>query len=172
MFNVITYRLKSIIFIHILSSFSYHMLLMRHRSKISLLTSMFVFGITINTTLAQSLVRYNFDIDFAINAYAQQKYSSSLDIPGKVVNSKYLHITDQKYIQGKLGYDTISGIVVNNVAKNISFATIYAALYDKNNTFITMESGFVSVSLLNPGGKSPFAIDIFGVKDVDHYTLF
>ena len=35
-----------------------------------------------------------------------------------------------------------------------------------------MESGFVSVSLLNPGGKSPFAIDIFGVNDVDHYTLF
>jgi hypothetical protein len=78
---------------------------------------MFVFGITIITTLAQSLVLYNFDIDFAINAYAQQKYSSSLDIPGKVVNSKYLHIIDQKYLQGKLGYDTINGTIVNNVAK-------------------------------------------------------
>ena len=30
----------------------------------------------------------------------------------------------------------------------------------------------LSLSLLNPGGKSPFAIDIFGVNDVDHYTLF
>jgi hypothetical protein len=39
---------------------------------------MFVFEITMITTLAQSLVLYNFDIDFAINAYAQQqKYSDS-----------------------------------------------------------------------------------------------
>lgn len=117
---------------------------------------------------------YNFDtgFDFAMTAYAQQKYISSLDILGNIVNSKYLYITDHKYVQGKLGYDTITGTIVNNAAKNISSATVYAALYDKNNTFITMESGFVSVSLLNPGGKSPFAIDIFGVKDVDHYTLF
>jgi hypothetical protein len=122
--------------------------------------------------LAQSLVLYNFDFDSAIDAYAQKEYNSSLDILGNIVNSKYLHITDHKYIQGKLGYDTITGIIVNNVAKNISYATVYAALYDKNNTLITMENGFVSVSLLTPGGKSPFAIDIFGVKDIDHYTLF
>jgi hypothetical protein len=69
-------------------------------------------------------------------------------------------------MQGKLGYDTIIGTIVSNAAKNISSATVHAALYDKNNTLITMESGLVSVSLLNPGGKSPFAIDIFGVKDV------
>ena len=136
--------------------------------KRSLLVAQFVFCIIM--TLA-SVLLYNFDFYFAMNTYAQ-KESSSLDIPGSVVNSKYLSITYHKYIQGKLGYDTITGVVVNNVAKNISFATVYAALYDKNNTFITMESGFVYVSLLNPGGKSPFAIDIFGVKDVDHYTLF
>ena len=69
---------------------------------------MFVFSIII-MTLAQSLVLYNFDtgFDFAMTAYAQQKYISSLDILGNIVNSKYLHITDHKYVQGKLGYDTI-----------------------------------------------------------------
>ena len=130
---------------------------------------LFVFGIVM-MTLVLSLTLYNFD--FFTNAYAQQKWFSSLSISGNIVNSKYLHITDQKYIQGKFGYDTITGTVVNNAAKNISYATVYAALYDENNTLITMESGLVSASLLNPGGKSPFAIDIFGVKDVDRYTLF
>ena len=71
-----------------------------------------------------------------------------------------------------VSYDTITGTIVNNVAKNISFATVYAALYDKNNTLITMESGYVFVSLLKARDKSSFAIDIIGVKDIDHYTLF
>jgi hypothetical protein len=35
-----------------------------------------------------------------------------------------------------------------------------------------MESGSVFVSLLKAGDKSSFAIDIFGVKGIDHYTLF
>jgi hypothetical protein len=59
----------------------------------SLLVCLFLFGVII-TTLALSLVLYNFD--FAINAYAQQKESFSLVIPGNVVNSKYLSITDHK----------------------------------------------------------------------------
>jgi hypothetical protein len=59
----------------------------------SLLVCLFLFGVII-TTLAPSLVLYNFD--FAINAYAQQKESFSLVIPGNVVNSKYLSITDHK----------------------------------------------------------------------------
>jgi hypothetical protein len=129
---------------------------------------LFVFGIL--ATLAASLVLRNYD--FAMSTYAQKIDDSSLDIPGGVINSKYLSIIDHTYIRGKLGYDTITGTIVNNVAKNISFATVYAALYDKNNTLITMESGSVFVSLLKACDKSSFAIDIFGVKDIDHYTLF
>jgi hypothetical protein len=49
---------------------------------------------------------------------------------------------------------------------------VYAALYDKDNTLITMESGSVSVSSLKAGDNSPLTINGFGVKDVDHYTLF
>jgi hypothetical protein len=141
---------------------------MAYTSIRSLLVSLFVFGIL--ATLAASLVLCNYD--FGTSTYAQKIDDSSLDIPGGVVNSKYLSIIDHKYIQGKLGYDTITGTIVNNVAKNISFATVYAALYDKNNILITMESGSVFVSLLKAGDKSSFAIDIFGVKGIDHYTLF
>ena len=141
---------------------------MAYTSIRSLLVSLFVFGIL--ATLAASLVLCNYDS--GTSTYAQKIDDSSLDIPGGVVNSKYLSIIDHKYIGGKLGYDTITGIVVNNVPKNISFATVYAALYDKNNTLITMESGSVFVSLLKARDKSSFAIDIIGVKDIDHYTLF
>jgi hypothetical protein len=35
-----------------------------------------------------------------------------------------------------------------------------------------MEDGSVSISLLKVSDKSSFAVDIFGVKDIDHYTLF
>jgi hypothetical protein len=45
-------------------------------------------------------------------------------------------------------------------------------LYDKNNTLITIESGSVRAPLLKAGDNSPFVIDIFGVKDIDRYTLF
>jgi hypothetical protein len=117
------------------------------------------------------LLIHNFDVCYVINTYAE-KGTSSIHVSGNVVNSKYLSITDHKYIQSKLGYDTISGTIGNDIAKNISFPTVYAALYDKNNTLITMENGSVSASLLKGGEKSAFAIDIFGVKDIDHYTLF
>ena len=63
---------------------------MAYTSIRSLLACLFLFDVII-MTLAPSLVLYNFD--FAINAYARQKESFSLDIPGNVVNSKYLSIT-------------------------------------------------------------------------------
>jgi hypothetical protein len=149
-------------YLYMLFSFRYQ-LLVKDTSKRALLAALYVLTIM---TLG-SLVLYNIDT----NAYVQKAGTSS-DISGNIVNSKYLSITDHRYRQGEFGYDTITGTIVNNVAKNISFAAVYTALYDKNNTFITMESGSVSVSLLKPGDNSPFAIDIFGVKDIDHYTLF
>jgi hypothetical protein len=109
-----------------------------------------------------------YDID--TNAYAQKDSSSSSDIPGNAVNSKYLSITDHRYRQGDFS-DTITGTITNNSTQDIGFASVYAALYDKDNTLITVESGSVSVSSLKAGDNSPFTINIFGVKDVDHYTL-
>jgi hypothetical protein len=60
---------------------------------------------------------------------------------------------------------------ITNSTQDIGFASVYAALYDKDNMLITVESGSVSVSSLKAGDNSPFTINIFGAKDVDHYTL-
>jgi hypothetical protein len=93
------------------------------------------------------------------------------DIPGTVINSKYLSITEHRYRNGAFS-STINGTVINNSTHDVSFARVYAALYDKDNELITMDSGSVSVSSLPAGDTSPFTIGLFGIKDVDHYTLF
>lgn len=97
------------------------------------------------------------------------------DKPGDVVNSKYLSITDHKYRSGQFS-DTITGTIMNNSTQEISSVSVYAALYDKDNKLITMESGSVSISPLRAGDNSPFTINVLsfsGVKDsIHHYTIF
>ena len=111
---------------------------------------------------------------FSVTAYAQ-KGSSSSDKPGNVLNSLYLSITDHKYRTGSFS-DTITGTIVNNSTSEISSLNVYAALYDKDNKLITMDSGSVSISPLRAGDSSPFDITIFipssARNQIDHYTLF
>jgi hypothetical protein len=128
----------------------------------------FVFWITLLTMFLMSQI-----ISSALIASQNVNAAASKsDKPGNVVNSKYLGITDHRYRSGQFS-DTITGIIVNNSTQDISFAQVYAALYDKENTLITMESGSVSVSSLRAGDDSPFTINILGSKDiVDHYTIF
>jgi hypothetical protein len=138
-------------------------LLKKESGKKLLLAGVSIFIIAM--TLASLLVPYS----IGTNVYAQNASKSS-DIPGNVVNSKYLTITGHRYRQGEFT-DTITGTIVNNSTQEISIPSVYVALYDSNNTFITMQSGLVSVSSLKAGDDSPFTIDI-GIKGVDHYTLF
>jgi len=35
-----------------------------------------------------------------------------------------------------------------------------------------MQTGIVDVTDIPAGDNSPFSINIYGIKDVDHYTLF
>jgi hypothetical protein len=102
------------------------------------------------------------------NANAQNDSDKS----GNVVNSKYLSITDQRYRSGQFS-DTITGTITNNSTQDISFTQVYAALYDKDNILITVQSGLVSVLQLRAGDNSPFTINIFSTvkDDIDHYTL-
>jgi hypothetical protein len=102
------------------------------------------------------------------NANAQNESDKS----GNVVNSKYLSITDQRYRSGQFS-DTITGTIMNNSTQDISFTRVYAALYDKDNMLITVESGLVSVLQLRAGDNSPFTINIFSTvkDDIDHYTI-
>lgn len=92
-------------------------------------------------------------------------------IRGNVVHSKYLTITDHRYQSGDFS-DTIAGTITNNSTQDIPFVQVFAALYDKGNRLITVQSGSVLVSSLLAGDNSTFTINIFGVKDTNHYTLF
>jgi hypothetical protein len=97
------------------------------------------------------------------------------DKPGNVVNSKYLSIIGHKYRSGQF-YHTITGTIKNNFTQEISAIGVYAALYDKDNKLITMESGSVSISPLRAADKSPFTINVSpftsGKGNIDHYTIF
>jgi hypothetical protein len=93
------------------------------------------------------------------------------NIQGNVVHSKYLAITDHRYRSGDFS-DTIAGTITNNSTHDIPFVQVFAALYDKDNKLITVQSGSVLVSSLIAGDNSTFTINIFGVKDTNHYTLF
>jgi hypothetical protein len=91
---------------------------------------------------------------------------------GNIVNSKYLSITEHRYRSGDFS-DQITGVVVNNSTQEISGVSVDAALYDKDNKLITMAgAGFADVSTLPPDDNSAFSINILGVQDIDHYTLF
>ena len=65
---------------------------------------------------------------------------------------------------------------MNNSTQEISSIGVYAALYDKDDKLITMESGLVSISPLRAGNNSPFTINISpfssGRDNIDHYTIF
>lgn len=52
------------------------------------------------------------------------------------------------------GSSSITGTIVNNSTSDISFAQVFAALYDQNNNLITTQSGLVDVSSLKPGDNS------------------
>jgi hypothetical protein len=83
-----------------------------------------------------------------------------------------LSITEHRYRSGDFS-DQITGVVVNNSTQEISGVSVDAALYDKDNKLITMAgAGFADVSTLPPGDNSAFSINILGVQDIDHYTLF
>lgn len=131
-------------------------------SLVVLLVSLVIFTVEIANTRTTTIQNAN----AAVN---------ESDKPGDVVNSKYLSITDHKYRSGQFS-DTITGTIMNNSTQEISSVTVYAALYDKDNKLITMESGSVSISPLRAGDNSPFTINVLsfsGVKDsIHHYTIF
>ena len=120
------------------------------------------------------------------SSYAQQNNSQQEQQPsptGNITNTKYLTIKEQKFVPTPPGSyssspGTITGTVVNNSTFTISFPSVYAILYDQNNTVITVKDHFVDVNSVGPGQESPFSIDLFsfapiGVPQdkVDHYTL-
>jgi hypothetical protein len=99
-----------------------------------------------------------------------------------ITNTKYLIIKEQRFVPGVAGQFSgpgmITGTVVNNSTFPISLVSVHAIPYDENNTVITVEYVFASITTLGPGQESPFAINLFSLgaigvpsDKVDHYTL-
>ena len=103
----------------------------------------------------------------------QQSFAQTSEPEGTAVNSKYLTIRDLRFRNEGFS-NLITGTIVNNSTSEIRFAQVYAALYDKDNKLISVESGSVDVSTLRAKDNSAFTISLFGLGSadrVDHYTV-
>ena len=93
--------------------------------------------------------------------------------------SENLSITDLRF-RGES--NQITGTVTNNSTNEQSSISIYAVLFDKNDSFLGIAQGRPLVESLPPADNSPFAIDLssgFGlfampeeVDGIDHYTIY
>jgi len=93
--------------------------------------------------------------------------------------SENLTITDLRF-RGES--NQITGTVTNNSTNEQSSITIYAILFDKDDSFLGIAQGRPLVESLPPADNSPFSIDLssgFGfftmpeeVNGIDHYTIF
>lgn len=93
--------------------------------------------------------------------------------------SENLTITDLRY-RGES--NQITGTVTNNSTNEQSSISIYAVLFDSDDSFLGIAQGRPLVETLPPADNSPFSIDLFSgfglfaipeeVKGIDHYTIY
>lgn len=96
----------------------------------------------------------------------QQLYAQANIPKSNIVNSAYLTIKDQKF---RIKDSVITGTIVNNSTYQIKLAQVYALLYNGNH-LITVVSGLVDVTTLNPGDDSAFVVSLLGLS-FERYTL-
>jgi hypothetical protein len=74
---------------------------------------------------------------------------------------------------GPVETDEITGTIMNNSTQKIWNIAVYAALYDKEDKLITLETGSnVDDSALTPGDSSTFSITLGDIgEEAYHYTL-
>jgi hypothetical protein len=96
----------------------------------------------------------------------QQSYAEANAPQSNIVNSVYLTIKDQKF---RIKDSLITGTVVNNSTHQIKLAQIYALLYNGNH-LITVVSGLVDITTLNPRDDSAFVVSLLGLS-FKRYTL-
>jgi hypothetical protein len=93
--------------------------------------------------------------------------------------SENLTITDLRF---RAESSQITGTVTNNSTNEQSSISIYAVLFDKNDSFLGIAQGRPLVESLPPADNSPFSIDLFSglglysmpeeVNGIDHYTVY
>jgi hypothetical protein len=94
-----------------------------------------------------------------------QSFAQTNEPKGTAVNSKYLTIKDLRFgNEDSKSYPTITGTIANNSTSEIRVVQVYAALYDKDNKLISVESGSVNVSDLKEGDNSPFKVSLIALS--------
>jgi hypothetical protein len=93
--------------------------------------------------------------------------------------SENLTINDLRF---RAESNQITGTVTNNSTNEQSSISIYAVLFDKDDSFLGIAQGRPLVESLPPADNSPFSIDLFSglglytmpeeVNDIDHYTIY
>lgn len=96
-----------------------------------------------------------------------------------VGKSENLTVTDLRY---RAESNQLTGTVTNNSTNEQSSISIYAVLFDKDDSFLGVAEGRPLVESLPPADNSPFSIDLFSgfglyampeeVQGIDHYTIY
>lgn len=144
---------------------------------LSVLLSTLVFVVAMPFAYGQPLDSVSTNVDSPVN---QDVNTSSTPEPEATIGkSENLTITDLRY-RGES--NQITGTVINNSTNEQSSISIYAVLFDKDDSFLGIAQGRPLVESLPPADNSPFSIDLFSgfglfaipeeVNGIDHYTIY
>ena len=142
---------------------------------LSIVLSTFVFILAIPLAYGQQL-----DTVTNIDATTNQTMATMTTTPEATIGkSENLTVTDLRY---RAESNQITGTVTNNSTSEQSSVSIYAVLFDKDDSFLGIAEGRPLVESLPPSDNSPFSIDLFSgfglyampeeVNGIDHYTVY
>ncbi|HEX7208478.1 MAG TPA: FxLYD domain-containing protein [Nitrososphaeraceae archaeon] len=139
----------------------------------SIVLSSLVFALAIPFAYGQQL-------DNPTNPTTTINQNTTTNAPESIIGkSENLTITDLRY---RAESNQITGTVTNNSTNEQSSITIYAVLFDSDDSFLGIAEGRPLVESLPPSDNSPFSIDLlsgFGFyampedpKSISHYTIY
>jgi hypothetical protein len=123
---------------------------------------------------------YGQQLDNPTNPNTTINQNTTTNAPESIIGkSENLTITDLRY---RAESNQITGMVTNNSTSEQSSITIYAVLFDSDDSFLGIAEGRPLVESLPPSDNSPFSIDLlsgFGFyampedpKSISHYSIY
>jgi hypothetical protein len=141
---------------------------------LSIILSTLVFILAIPFAHGQQL-----DTSTNLDTITNQTTTTTTTPEATIGKSENLTVTDLRY---RAESNQITGTVTNNSTNEQSSVSIYAILFDKNDSFLGIAQGSPLVESLPPSDNSPFSIDLFSgfglyampeeVNGIDHYTIY
>jgi hypothetical protein len=139
----------------------------------SIVLSSLVFALAIPFAYGQQL-------DNPTNPNTNTNQNTTTNAPESIIGkNENLTITDLRY---RAESNQITGMVTNNSTSEQSSITIYAVLFDSDDSFLGIAEGRPLVESLPPSDNSPFSIDLlsgFGFyampedpKSISHYSIY